>query len=181
MVVIEVCTRPTREHTALGTDEVLCVGAISTATDASFMCLEGRVEAAVIRQCWDLYERCQHDGMRIVGFGLFEDALPLLVHRSWRLGLSIPRSVVDLSTRPPRWNPLFIDLREVWQLGTRRKASWNAMALAMETGRRSFDPATFYKTWDTNRNLAMKRLKTTVRQPAEWCRLIKLEEMKGKT
>lgn len=58
------------------------------------------------------------DGDTIVGFNIFRFDLPFLVRRAWHLGVDVPDW---LKLRNGRyWNPVFVDLLDLWMLGSNR-------------------------------------------------------------
>lgn len=108
-----------RENAALSavTGRVLAIGMIDAFGHTTIV-HDSADEAMVIRRFWLELTNTSPPYRPAIwgGFGIFHFDLPFLIRRSWRLGLKIP------PIRNGRyWSEKFVDLREVWQCGDRRK------------------------------------------------------------
>ncbi len=150
------------------------VVAIGMALDVGIILdCDGDKEAEGLRRFWDYVATWLQMQMPMLGFNIIGFDLPFLVRRSWILGVPVPHGV-----RQGRyWNPLFVDLLDVFRLGSRDFISLNnaAKAFGIEGKVEEVDGvvvsgATFYQLWRTNRKVAEQYLLADLRVPAELAR-----------
>lgn len=94
-------------------------------------------EPTILAKFWKKYLECRPQ-TKLVGCNIFEFDLPFLIRRSWILGVDVPRSVCEFG----KWNnfdPLFVDIRQRWQLGQRNgcPSSLDTMARALCCGHKT--------------------------------------------
>ncbi len=86
----------------------------------------------------------------LVGANIIQFDLPFLIHRSWILGVDIPSTVCQFG-KWGNFDPLFIDIREWWQLGQRNgcESSLDVMARALGCGCKTegIDGGNFARLW----------------------------------
>lgn len=143
------------------TCRVLVIGYLDVKADHFFTTHDNFLidEADVIREFWKHYEAANC----MVGLNIFRFDLPVLIRRSWILGVPVPRDVME---RDRFWNQKFIDLAARWSCGNHGDyISLDRLARAMGVGRKNGDGADFYKLWESDRAAAMKYLENDVRLP----------------
>ena len=113
------------------TGRVLAIGMLA-GKDFEFLTYDD--EDRMLDAFWSRWEDMSRGANRFIGFNCLLFDLPFLVRRSWKLGVKIPHGV-----REGRyWSNLFIDLREVWQLGDRQaRGSLDAIARHLGVGEKS--------------------------------------------
>lgn len=92
-------------------------------------------ESETLAKFWKKYLACRSEQTKLVGCNIFEFDLPFLIRRSWMLGVDIPKAVCDFG-KWGNFDPLFVDIRQRWQLGQRNgcESSLDAMARALNCG-----------------------------------------------
>jgi hypothetical protein len=119
-----------------------------------------------LRDFWFEVEAALSGQIPIVGFNTHHFDLPFLVRRSWLLGVPIPMGV-----RQGRyWNPIFIDLMQVWgfygqdmvKLDTLAKAFGMQGKVTEGDNGQAVSGADFHKLWRTDRATAEKYLRQDV-------------------
>lgn len=127
-------------------------------------------EAAVLRSFWQLAEDAIKNNQRMCGLNIFAFDLPFLIRRSWILDVDVPASIVS-GDKYVKWNPIFLDLRERWQLGDRQaKSSFDELGRAFGTGGKpdGVNGGDFARLWRDDRETAKQYLINDLKQPAQW-------------
>lgn len=101
------------------TGKVAMIGIIQDDKFAAMITNGEKDEAKVLNTFWGLAMGAIRLGISVVGFNILEFDLPFLVRRSWKLKVHVPIDAGDLARRYPAWNPLFLDLMQLWNLGNR--------------------------------------------------------------
>lgn len=157
---------------------VLAIGLFSPEKDV-FVCdpcpdiSYGRTEECdILRRFWLQCVVCIHGSRPIVGLNIFQFDLPFMLRRSWILGVEVANIIVrDVQTRWPKWHERFVDLRQLWLLGTGwdTKSNFTTLSHAFGTyGKTEGSGKFFWKLWSEDRDRAVVYLEQDVRQPAEW-------------
>lgn len=157
------------------TGEVLCIGCCSTDTLKTHVIERtNNLEVTVLREFWALYRECESKNVRMAGLNIFRFDLPFLIKRSWAIDLDVPPTVLNVYDKWCSFNPIFVDLRNVWQMGDRQcKSSFDEIGAVLRTGGKAMgNGKAFHLLWEKQRDAAMKYLINDVRQPAEWCRRV---------
>lgn len=118
------------------TGRVLAIGLY----DESFWMFSGD-EADILEAFWS--GLCSHPEEQFIGWNIFGFDLPFLVRRSWILGIATPSWL----RRGRVWDISFIDLMEVYSLGTKQYVSLDTAARALGVGRKTGSGADFGKLW----------------------------------
>ena len=152
------------------------------AEDGTCSVIHEDTESRILRQFWALFR--QHEVSRqktgrscLAGVNIFSFDLPFLVRRSWMLQVTVPRGVVDLTSRWANWSPVFVDLRRVWQLGdAQASSSFDLIGRAMGTGGKveGHHGKSFSQLWESDRDRALQYVANDVRQPMEWLKRVGL-------
>lgn len=154
------------------TGRVLAIGFYALNSNKFTLVAEDK-EIETLREFWRIYQDAAKSKIRLAGVNIFAFDLPFLVRRSWILGAHVPNGVVELTTRWCNWSSVFVDLRNVWQLGDRQaKSSFAHISAALGVGGKfaDMDGKDFAVAWRKNRDQAIKYLKQDVAGPAEWIR-----------
>ncbi len=120
--------------------------------------IDDRDEKSMLVQFWDIFRSTSGDGRKMVGFNIYGFDLPMLVRRTWLLGLRVPIDVID---RNRFWHPCFIDLAEVYRLGVYGEYKGiNEIGLSMGIGGKldGVSGKDFHKLWATDRQKAKEYL-----------------------
>lgn len=126
-----------------------------------------------LNRFWSIAADCLKAGCPMVGHNTHEFDLPFLVRRSWLLGQPFPMSV-----RSGRyWNDLFIDLMQVWGLGSRDYIGLDKLGTAMGVGGKvtevegvEVSGAEFHRLWRENRPAAEEYLRRDLQLPLKIAR-----------
>lgn len=118
-------------------------------------------ESETLAKFWKKYLACRSEQTKLVGANIIQFDLPFLVRRSWILGVDVPRTVCQFG-KWGNFDPLFVDIREWWQLGQRNgcESSLDAMARALGCGCKTegINGGDFARLWNgtaEERNQAM--------------------------
>ncbi len=120
--------------------------------------IDDRDEKSMLVQFWDIFQSASGDGRKMVGFNIHGFDLPMLVRRTWLLGLHVPIDVID---RNRFWHPCFIDLAEVYRLGVYGEYKGiNEIGLSMGIGGKldGISGKDFHKLWAEDRQKAKEYL-----------------------
>ncbi len=120
--------------------------------------IDDRDEKSMLVQFWDIFRSASGDGRKMVGFNISGFDLPMLVRRTWLLGLHVPIDVID---RNRFWHPCFIDLAEVYRLGVYGEYKGiNEIGLSMGIGGKldGVSGKDFHKLWAEDRQKAKEYL-----------------------
>lgn len=121
-------------------------------------------EEFLLRVFWSRVIVEMDQSCSMIGFNIFAFDLPFLVRRSWILGVGVPAKIIE---RHRFWNPLFVDLLEVWRLGNRSDyISLDALAQSFGMPGKPDDGTTgkdFGKLWYDNRPKAIEYLRNDLR------------------
>lgn len=79
----------------------------------------GESEASLLEWWWQdiVHKSAVMKNHELVGHGIYNFDLPMLVWRSWANGVKVPESIFTQSGKWINWNPLFKDTGIIWQLG----------------------------------------------------------------
>jgi len=121
-------------------------------------------EPALLRRFWEYWcgkkftPSCRHSPRSTwVGFNSNAFDLPFIVRRCWKLRVEVPPTVRNNRY----WNPCFLDLMEVWELGDRRSAiSLDQLAAHLGVTRKSGSGAMFAELLKSDREAAIRYLST---------------------
>lgn len=130
-------------------------------------------EFNILSRFWSKCAAAIHKSRSIIGLNTHQFDLPFLVRRSWLLGVDVPNIIVSgITTKWPKWNDRFIDLRQVWLLGAGQntKSNFGVLSHAFGTSGKTEEEGGkyFWRLWDEDRERAVAYLEQDVRQPAEW-------------
>lgn len=150
------------------TGRVVAIG--TTNMLGSTVIIDCTMESVGLMEFWRWVENAIEYSIPMVGFNTYYFDLPFLVRRSWINGVRVP-----LGVRNGRyWNPLFIDLLEAWQMGSRELVKLDTLAKAFGVkgkvkcvGGVDVSGATFHQLWEQNRPVAEAYLAADLRIPSE--------------
>lgn len=144
------------------TGQVLCIGLI----DANvFRVIAEPTEAETLKYFWDIFESAIGDNCEILGFNIDDFDLPFLYGRSYATAVKIPRVIGGLNYRRWHWNEAIIDLRTIWQLGSRqREGSLDVVSKLCGGGGKNGDGSKFAGLWALNRAEALSYLENDLNQ-----------------
>lgn len=141
------------------TGKVLCIGYMQDVGEDGAAIDDGgddNDERLILSNFWDLYGRCHADKTPMVGWNICGFDLPFIMRRSWRAGISVPKSVIE---RNRYWDGIFLDLMLVWQAGNYREYLGLASAAKyFGVGEKTGSGADFSRLWDQDRAAAVKYL-----------------------
>lgn len=155
------------------TGKVLVIGFYDFETEAVTALAENpnnNDEAAVLRSFWKIFSDSAKTNKRMVGLNIFSFDLPFLIRRSWILEVEVPPAVGTLG-KYVKWNEVFTDLREIWQLGDRQsKSSFDELGRAFGTGGKpdGINGGDFARLWREDRETAKRYLINDLKQPVQW-------------
>jgi predicted PolB exonuclease-like 3'-5' exonuclease len=110
-------------------------------------------EAVMLRTFWALAKEAKAERRLLIGFNTTGFDLPFMVRRSWKLGVRIPLSLLNVDNRPNKG--VFVDILEAWQCGDRQeRVSLNTLAKYLGVGAKNGSGADFAKLWQTERSIA---------------------------
>jgi predicted PolB exonuclease-like 3'-5' exonuclease len=143
-----------REGAALDatTATVLCVGVLD---GPSTMIIDGP-EREILRMFWQWTQERITAGEHVVGFNIYGFDLPMLIRRSWILGVNIPRAI----RKGRYWNDNLIDVMDVWTCGNRdQRISLDNLSKALGIGEKNGNGKDFAALWERDRLEAVAYLK----------------------
>lgn len=101
----------------LALDAITCriamIGTLHTGNVAISEC----AEPAALTAAWDVIELSLSNSIPVVGFNSNGFDLPVMIRRSWKLGVKVP----SIIRHGRYWNESLIDLMEVWTCGKREQ------------------------------------------------------------
>ena len=110
-------------------------------------------EIAVLSGAWGVFNGVK-SYTQFVGFNIFNFDLPFLIRRSWKLGVKVP-----FARRKRYWPEVFVDLREVWQLGEyQARGSLDSISRFLGYSGKSGDGAEFANLLRQDRQAALDYL-----------------------
>ena len=110
-------------------------------------------EAIMLHEFWDICAPAE--GNHLVGFNCCQFDLPVLIRRSWKLGVAVPLGI----RRGRYWGDNITDLRDVWQCGDRQAhGSLDTIAKHLGVGQKNGEGKDFARLWHNNRELALRYL-----------------------
>ena len=74
-------------------------------------------ESETLIKFWRKYLACRVEQTRMVGANIVQFDLPFLIRRSWMLGVDVPTTAFTYSGKWVNFDPIFCDIRDLWQLG----------------------------------------------------------------
>ena len=136
-------------------DALTCrVLAIGLLVEGQFVLIsEPATEAIMLHEFWDIC--APSEGNHLVGFNCCQFDLPVLIRRSWKLGVAVPLGI----RRGRYWGDNITDLRDVWQCGDRQAhGSLDTIAKHLGVGQKNGEGKDFARLWHNNRELALRYL-----------------------
>jgi predicted PolB exonuclease-like 3'-5' exonuclease len=134
------------------TGTVLCVG---VASGSSVRIIEGE-ERDLLRDFWQWLTERIGAGEQVAGFNIYGFDLPMLIRRSWILGVSVPRSI----RKGRYWHDNLIDVMDVWTCGNRdQRISLDNLSKALGVGEKNGSGKDFAALWASDRIQAIAYLK----------------------
>lgn len=135
------------------TANVLCVGIASGL--ASIRIIEGE-ERDLLRDFWQWIQDRIGAGEQVVGFNVYGFDLPMMIRRSWILGVPVPRVL----RKGRYWHDNIIDVMDVWTCGNRdQRISLDNLSKALGIGEKNGSGKDFATLWRTDRHQAIAYLK----------------------
>lgn len=129
------------------TGQVLAIG---MGRDGKSAIIAEPTEAESLAKFWKKYQQCRKEQTRMVGANIFGFDLPFMIRRSWVLSVDIPTSVCQFG-KWGNYDPIFVDIREWWQLGQRNncESSLDHMARTLGVGAKTegIGGADFARLW----------------------------------
>ena len=159
---METATGPYFDRAALSpvTGRVLCIAHLGH-DDEDPELLGDEDEVSLLSRWWSLASEVADQEGSLIGFNISHFDLPFLTKRSWILDVTVPTWV-----RSRRyWSDTFVDLMDVWGLGSREFISLNSVARILGVEGKADDEctgATFAQHWANNREAAIKYAKQDV-------------------
>lgn len=136
------------------TCRVLAIGLLIE--DTFVLIAEPATEAIMLHEFWDSVQGDGGQLHHLVGFNCCQFDLPVLIRRSWKLGVTVPLGI----RRGRYWGDNITDLRDVWQCGDRQAhGSLDTIAKHLGVGAKTGDGSDFGKLWQTNREQAVAYLR----------------------
>ena len=74
-------------------------------------------EATILKDFWAVYIKMKATRRKMIGVNILSFDLPFLITRSWVLDVPVPGTVCERKGRYVNFDPLFVDLREMWLMG----------------------------------------------------------------
>lgn len=135
------------------TGELIVIGYKFSGNDPEIYGVDERAELELF---WNRYSYCLMNKVKLIGWNIFNFDLPFLIRRSWFHGIAVPESVLEKNRY---WNPVFIDLMQVWACGA--YGQWeklNTAARFFGHDGKNGDGADFHRLWKEDRLKAVKYL-----------------------
>lgn len=133
------------------------VAAVGIAAGGAVTIDLGDDESGLLRNFWSVWDAQMSVGgkpARFVGFNIKRFDLPFMVRRSWRLGVRVPSNLYS----GRYWSDWFIDLMEVWQMGSREDSiSLSTLAKYLGAGEKLGSGADFSRLTKPQRELYLRR------------------------
>ena len=107
---------------------------------------------------------------KIIGFNSNKFDVPFLVRRSWKLGISIPPTVLNHVRGRMYINEMFTDLMDWWDMGTRDTISLDRFAKFLGVGAKTGDGKYFHILLEHDKEAALAYLKNDINLTAECAR-----------
>ena len=143
-----------RDKAALSplTGRVLAIG---YATPAGSLVIHGANEEVLLTQFWSLFRAMSNQSVGgLIGWNTAGFDLPFLIRRSWFYDLPIPSDVIG----GRYWSKLFVDLMDVWRLGSKDYVSLDRVSRFFGLGAKNGSGALFHQQWENDRNAACEYL-----------------------
>lgn len=111
---------------------------------------------------------------KLVGFNSNSFDIPFLVRRSWKLGVSVPKSLFKVSYGRVRLNANCIDMLDFWSFGTRDSIKLRDLAKFLGVGEKTGDGADFSGLYESDGKSAIDYLRNDVLLTMRCARAIQL-------